>query len=184
MSITIGKLADTVFKHLAENGYEKSALKQNRLAFARVAQLHMEAGEVSFNSSIAESYIRNVWKRCEAGEISYGYFQNQNCIVRRLEEFHRTGTLCFAVDSKGSDFHLSNYFGDILHAFLADKQKDGRQAKVSWGVRKYFVWLMVNGYETLEAIEVGDLQRFLVYCSKSLKSRSLHDLKSSLKQFY
>jgi integrase len=50
-----------------------------------------------------------------------------------------------------------------------------------WVARKFFAWLVTNGYPTLDSLTSSEIQAFMVHCSEHLASASVHNIKLYLR---
>ncbi len=162
-----------------------SAWNEYCTAYLPVVKLHKERGKEYFDRDIATEYSRFLEGRVERGEISWGYYRFLKRGLGRLTEFHDTGKLEWSCPGKVSKFKLNGYFEAIMSEFLSHNDfHRNTYGDIAWVARKYFAWLIAEGHHDLRAVGVDEVQQFMIYCSRHMKSSSVHNVKLYMKKLY
>ena len=163
--------------HTVWNGYGSYYLS--------IVRFHEQHGDMFFNRDIMVEYGRMIRKRFENGEISRGYYGNLLKATERVIEFHDTGKLEWSCRTRVSKFKLNPAFEKLLEDFLPYRQLHrNTRGDFIWVVRKYLSWLQQEGHRDINTLTVKDISKFVFYCSKHLKSGSLHNVVCYMKQFH
>ena len=184
--ININELALKTVEAIQEFGLAiHSAWNEYCVAYLPVVKLHEERGKEYFDRDIAAEYSRFIDGRMERGEISRGYYRFLKHGLERLTEFHDTGKLEWSCPRKVSKYKLNDYFEAIISEFLSHNDfHHNTRGDIVWVCRKYFSWLIRQGYHDLRAVGVNEIQQFMIYCSQHMKSSSIHNIKLYMKKLY
>lgn len=162
-----------------------SAWNEYCVAYLPVVKLHEERGKEYFDRNIAAEYSQFVEGRRERGEISVGYYRFLKHGIARLTEFHDTGKLEWSCPKKVSKYKLNDYFEAVIAEFLSRNEfHHNTRGDIVWVSRKYFSWLIQQGYHDLSAVGADEIQQFMIYCSRHMKSSSVHNVKLYMKKLY
>lgn len=123
--------------------------------------------------------------RVDRGEIKPGYYRALRRGIERLTEMHDTGKLEWSGAKMPSKFKLNAYYQRILEEFLekGDFSPKG-QSDAMWVCRKYCAWLLLEGHKDLSDVGAVEVQRFMVFCSRHMRTTSVHDVKLYMKKLY
>ena len=184
--ISINELALKTVEALQEFGLAtNSAWNEYCVAYLPVVKLHEKRGKEYFDRGIAAEYSRFVEGRRERGEISVGYYRFIKHGIARLTEFHDTGKLEWSCPKKVSKYKLNDYFEAVIFEFLSHNDfHHNTRGDIVWVSRKYFSWLIHQGCHDLHAVGVDEIQQFMIYCSRYMKSSSVHNVKLYMKKLY
>lgn len=185
-TISINELALKTRKATLDYGLAvNSAWSEYYTAYLPVVKLHEKRGKKHFDREIISEYSQFVDGRRERGEISQGYYRTLKRGIERLIEFNDTGKLEWSCPKKVSKYKLNDYYETILLEFLAANNfHHNTSGDIVWVSRKYFSWLIHQGHNNLNTVGVEEIKQFMIYCSKHLKSSSLHNVKLYLKKLY
>lgn len=163
--------------HTVWNGYGSYYLP--------IVRFHEQRGDAFFNRDIMAEYRAMIKKRFENGEISRGYYGNLLKAVERITEFHDTDRLEWSCRTKVSKFKLNERFEVALEGFLSWRPfHHNTKGDFVWVVRKYLAWLHQEGHRDVDTVTVKDISKFFYYCSRHLKTGSLHNIACYMKQFH
>jgi integrase len=154
-------------------------------AFAPIIRMHELDGKKDFNRKIVTEYVHHVEERYENGEFTLAYYHLLKRGAQRLTEMHDTGKLEWTAPRKVSQYLLNPYYEKIL-AESVSGEDISRKAKsdMTWVGRKYFSWLIQEGHPTLRNVGADEIQQFMIFCSRHLKTGSVHDVRVYLKRLY
>ena len=77
------------------------------------------------------------------------------------------------------------YYSGLLEQFLKSEQfHKNTRGDVIWASKRYFSWLMAEGFETLDSVGVVQIQKYLCECHDHLKETSIHNILLYLKKLY
>jgi len=84
---------------------------------------------------------------------------------------------------RGSRYHFNEYYETLLAEFsVSEKFHPNTLGDIVWVSRKFFSWLCENGYPDLKKVGADEIQRFVIECSTTMKSGSVHNVKLYLKK--
>lgn len=142
-------------------------------------------GEDEFSPEIIARYREYSYERMERGEIKEHRYRTIMAGVRQLVEFNETGKLYWEAQAKESKFPISEYYSELLEQFLKSEQfHQNTRGDVIWASKRYFSWLMAEGFETLDNVGVVQIQKYLCECHDHLKETSIHNILLYLKKLY
>ena len=129
--------------------------------------------------------MENYRQRYATGQICKGYLAATETIVRRIEEFYLTGTLSIYANRMKSHIILLPYFEHLLDAHLVDRNYNSQaRHDASWIIKRYLDHFTKLGHCTLEDVTLDDVRDYVMEISLSVKSSTLHDIFTYLKQFH
>ena len=148
-----------------------------------ILKLHEKEGKTNFDRSIVDNYVRHVKTRRDRGEIGATHYNNLLNGVRRLTEMYETGKLEWSCRGRVSKFVLNDYYETLLLDFLSQKEwHHNTRGDITWTTRKFFAWLIQNDYGDLSKVGAEEIQNFMIYCSKHMRSSSVYNVKIYMKK--
>ena len=185
-NISINELTSQTMAAMLNRGMgEYSVWEVYGHSFLPIVRLHELHGKEYFDRNIITDFMRSIETRFENGEISLSYYRGRKRGAQRLTEFHDTGKLEWSAPIKVSRFILNEYYERILKEFVSNENVSPKaKSDITWVGRKYFSWLIEEGHEELCAVGVGEVQGFMIYCSKHMASSGLHNIKLYMKKLY
>lgn len=184
--MTIEELAQKTVDAVLEMGILPcTAWEEHAKAFTPVIKLHEKYGKEEFDHGLAATYVQELEMRVDRGEIKPGYYRALRRGIERLTEMHDTGKLEWSGPKMPSKFKLNAYYQRILEEFLekGDFSPKG-QSDAMWVCRKYCAWLLLEGHKDLSDVGSVEVQRFMVFCSRHMRTTSVHDVKLYMKKLY
>jgi integrase len=152
--------------------------------YIQIERFFEKCGQQSFDRAVMDEFMRHIQRRLDAGEIGHRYYNRLKHAAERITEFHDTGRLEWSFRGKVSKFKLTAHYEKVLEQFLG-ANKDfhhNTRGDIIWVAKKYFAWLAENGCDDIRAAGAKEIQRFMIYCSKHLKSSSVHNIKIYMKK--
>lgn len=182
--MTIKELARKTTEALVSDGQKpRTAWQTHDTVFADVVKAHKENGKENFDRDVVSAFVTALEERIELGEISISTYRIRLLGVQRLTEMHDHGELSWTAPKLVSRFTLIEYFQKIVDDFTSSGSFSPKGISDStWVSKKYFAWLMSEGFENLEGVGVTQVQGFLVYCSKHMKGSGFHNVKLYMKK--
>ncbi|MGI6154269.1 MAG: tyrosine-type recombinase/integrase [Christensenellaceae bacterium] len=163
----------------------RSAWDLHASAFLPLVRAHESRGQDEFDHDLTSKYIRSIEKRIERGEISPGHYRKLLRGAKRLAEYHDQGKLDWSAPKLTSKFKLNEYFTTLLDEFLSTGSFSPKgSSDAMWVARKYFAWLIVEGHKDLIEVGAAEVQRFMIYCSRDLRSNSIRNVQLYMKKLY
>jgi len=184
--MTINELALELVNAMLQAGYtEATAWRYYGDTYAPIVRFFNAKGKDSYESGTMDEYERQVEERRDDDKLnatSYGRIKRG---VHQLRTFHDTGKIDFYWLSKTSKFKLNAYYEDLLTEFLsANDFHPNTQGDIVWVARKYFAWLIMENHSTLSYVGVNEIQGFMHYCFRHMRSSSVHNVKLYMKKLY
>jgi len=141
-------------------------------------------GNEHYDVSLLTEYCQMFQKRWENKEIVKNTMRRVEKAVANLIEFHDTGKLVWSVRARLTKYKLTEYLENVLTDFIAYNELHyGTSHTVTWAIRKYLVFLQMNGHKNLDTVETHDLQQFILFCSE-MTNGSVHNILIFMKRFY
>ena len=184
--MTIHELAQEVVSNTIGMGILPcTAWTEHAKFFAPIIKLHDAQGKEEFDREIITSYVEEAGNRVDRGEIKPSYYRALLRGAERLTEMHDTGKLEWTGPKYPSKFKLNEYYEKIMREFLSSGNFSAKgQSDAMWVCRKYFSWLLLEGNTSLNDVGATEVQRFMIYCCKHMKSSSVYDVKLYMKKLY
>ena len=184
--MTINELALQIVNAMQEAGYaDYTAWNEYRDCYVPIIKHYERCGKSEFDSDVMEEYFRSIEARIERGELSAGHYMRLKRGVNRLIEFKETGRIEKFFQVKGTKFVMSDYYEKILTKFLShDEYNANTRGDVTWVARKYFAWLMDEGYADLKNVGATEIQKFMHHCFRHMKNSGVHNVKLYMKKLY
>jgi integrase len=182
----MNELALQTTRAMQESGYEEhTAWRYYGNVFVPIVRFFKRNGKEEYDTDTMAAYIRHVEERTEIGKISASWYSHIKRGVNQLMHCHETGSIDFYWLSKASKFKLNGYYENILSEFLsANSFHPNTQGDIVWVAKKYFAWLIMDGHPDLTGVGVEEIQRFMHYCFRHMRSSSVHNVKLYMKKLY
>jgi len=153
--------------------------------FNPIIRMHELSGKEHFDRGIVTEFIQRNEERFDRQEITYNHYRTRKLCAQRLTEMHDNGRIEWSAQGKPSKFVLNEYYEQILADFVpGEKVSSKAKSDITWIARKYFAWLIQEGHEDLTHVGVGEVQRFMIYCSGHMASSGIHNAKLYMKKLY
>lgn len=146
---------------------------------------HQMTGNLEFNWDVFLEYHEELKQKLENGTLSH----NQFCIymrgIERMKEVYQTGELEWKGPKNKSQFVLNDYFQKLTTRFLDSQESSSKtRSDAMWICKKYFAWLIAEEHENLSMVSALEIQQFIIYCSKHMRSNSIRNVKLYMKKLY
>jgi integrase len=121
--------------------------------------------------------------RYNDGEIKKSYYNYMRRGAERMMATYGCGAPEWIMPKRGSRYQFNEYYEMLLAEFSAsEKFHPNTLGDIVWVCRKFFAWLCKNSYPNLKEVGADEIQRFVIECSNSMKSNSVHNVKLYLKK--
>ncbi len=184
--VTINEMRAQVFSEARCLGFGEATLWRHWLPKIDIIAKYYRENEVLFYDPVVTGEFLQVSKtRCQAGEVSFNYYNELRKMGRRMSEFYLTGTL-----HTDSALHGIRYILNAANERLVDlfvvKQGYGNNTREDavWAVRKYLHHFEMLGQESLGTVTVEDVRQFILKTAAEVKPASLHNLFLYLRHFH
>jgi len=152
-------------------------------ALLPIVKIHEQNGKEHLDKDILNGYVRHIEGRLSRKEIGTSYFNILRLGAERMVEMNETGTLEWTCRGRVSKFILNDYYDGLLEMFLSsDDWHNNTRGDVTWVARKFFAWLIQDGHNDLSDAGAGEIQRFMIHCTKHLRSSSMYDIQLYMKK--
>lgn len=184
--MTVKELAQKTVDAMIEMGLTPyTAWETYAKSLIPIIRLHEQQGKDELDREIVTAYVHSVEERIERGEISQSHYRNLIRGAERLTELFDTGKLTWSAPPMPSKFKLNGYYEKLLGEFLENGSFSPKgRSDAMWVCRKYCSWLMLEGHNDLSGTGASEVQRFMIYCSRHMRSSSIHDVKLYMKKLY
>jgi integrase len=184
--MTINELALKLMEELKNAGYsESSSWRQYSEITALLIKIHEEHGASEYSPELMEQFVQKTEERFDNGELSLNYYRSQKRMLNRLMTFHDTGRIEFPAYKKTSVFKLNEYFDSLLTEFTASEDfHHNTLGDVVWVAKKHFDWLIREGHSDLSKVGGNEIIQFMYFCSKNMRSSSIHNVKLYMRKLY
>lgn len=182
-NISVEELAERTRDLLIDMGIRPDTVWNNYMRGLRpIVNLHKTYGREAFDKDVVAQYIKRIETRFAKGEISKNYYGQLRLAANRLIEMHEKGMLEWTCRGRPSKFVLNEYYEIILSEFIAERDwHSNTRDDVLWVGRKFFFWLIQNGHKDLSNVGAKQIQKFMIFCSNTLRSSGVHNVKLYLK---
>ena len=142
-------------------------------------------GEEEFCPEIIARYGEYSYERMERGEIKEHRYRAIMTGLRQLVEFNETGKLYWEAQARESKFPVNEYYGDLLEQFTKSEPfHKNTRGDVIWATKRYFSWLMSEGFANMDSVGAMQIQKYLCECHDHLKETSIHNILLYLRKLY
>jgi len=181
----IAELLDGFDEEMKRRGLAIRTRLYNLNCITPLVMLHEECGTEWLDDALVAEFMRTTSERYNNGNIRMKYFTSLRRNVEQFVTYVKGGEVIWSNPSKGSTYTLTPEFQQIADGYLEHSEfHPNTRNDARWVTHKYFAWLAEQGYENLAGIGANQLQKFLVYCTGSMTSNSLYDVKLHLKKLY
>lgn len=182
----IENLCTQVTKAKVSAGYsECSAWAHHKEYYSPMISFYRSCGEDDFSLEMMVRYREHSFSRMERGEIGEHRYHAIMRGVKQLIEFHETGKLHWTTQAKESKFPINQYYSDLLEKFLISEPfHKNTRGDVAWSSKRYFAWLISEGFTDLKGVGAIQIQKYLCECHEHLKETSIHNILLYLKKLY
>jgi integrase len=170
---------------LREKGLSVATISGYMRGYAGILNYHRQSGARCFDRKIMTEYVTLIGERCERNEITKQQYRNYLRAAEQLTEYHDTGKFEWTVCGRVSKFALNGYYEDLLSSLLASKDfHPNTRGDVIWVCRKYFAWLIDEGFADLSKTGTTHIRGFIVFCSRHMAVNSLRSIQLHLRNLY
>jgi len=163
----------------------RTAWEEHSNVFDPIETMHRTQGKRHLDIKLVNDFINDAADRLSRGEIGWQHYRRLKRGAQRLLEFHQTGKMEWSLPGKVSKFRLNEYYEKIIIDFLnASNYHPNTRGDVVWVSRKYFAWLIGEGYNDLVNVGASEIQNFIAHCSHHMTTGSIHNAKLYLKRLY
>lgn len=182
-NISVEELAEHTRDLLIEMGIRPDTVWTHYMrGLLPIVKLHKTYGREKFDNDVVVQYIKRIEARFAKGEISKNYYAQLRLAANRLTEMHKKGMLQWTCRGKPSKFVLNEYYEKILSEFIAERGwHSNTRGDVIWVGQKFSFWLIQNGHKDLSNVGAEQIQKFIVFCSNTLRPSGVHNVKLYLK---
>lgn len=182
----IEELCKKVVLAKLEAGYsECTAWSRYKDFYSPMISFYKSCGEDEFSLEMMVRYQEHSHDRMEHGEIGEHRYHAIMRGVKQLIEFHETGKLHWTAQAKESKFPINKYYDDLLKKFLLSETfHNNTRGDVIWASKRYFSWLMTEGFPDLNGVGVLQIQKYICECHDHLKETSIHNILLYMKKLY
>lgn len=185
--ISINELVAQTMEAMRTLGYtEYSVWSIHASAYSPMKKYFQGQGIDEYDLHAMEEYRAVIEDQFADGTIKKMQYDNHTRALERLAEVFLTGKLEWSIKTRISRFKLNAAFEQLRKDFLSSREFGSTKASkdFSWVVRKYLSYLMEQGHESIETVEVRDICNFLHFCSDTLKPGGLHNVVCYTRQFH
>ena len=132
---------------------------------------------------MANEYLNSIAQRLGRNEISRDYYNYLRRGAERMIDTFEYGSPNWNLPKMGSKYKSNAYYENLLKEFSESEDfHKNTLGDIVWVARRFFAWLCENGHSDLANVGSDELQRFVIECSSTMKSNSVHNVKLYLKK--
>ena len=182
----IEELCKKVVLAKLEAGYsECTAWSRYKDFYSPMISFYKSCGEDEFSLEMMVRYQEHSHDRMDHGEIGEHRYHAIMRGMKQLIEFHETGKLHWTAQAKESKFPINKYYDDLLKKFLLSETfHNNTRGDVIWASKRYFSWLMAEGFPDLNGVGVLQIQKYICECHDHLKETSIHNILLYMNKLY
>ena len=183
-SINVKELAVKTREAMRASGMTEGHIwKQYNGSLLSVVRWFRKNGHQLFSADVAYDYLNEIEQRKNRGEIGGYHYSSLRRGTERMMEVFENGVLSCNSFRRGSRYKLNDYYENLLPEFTASEKFSKKTlGGVTWVARKFFSWLIESGHNELAKVGVDEIQKFVIDCSVTMKSTSIHNVKLYLKK--
>jgi integrase len=182
--ISVKELAVKTREMLRANGTaEYSLWKQYTENLLPVVRWFRRNGHEMFSEEVAFLYLNNLTERLNRDEIKRSYHNYLRKGIVRMMEVYGCGMPSWNFPQRGSRYQFNAYYEILLADFSkSEKFHKNTLGDIVWVTRKFFAWLCEKGHDDLTLVGADEIQKFVIDCSQTMKTNSVHNVKLYLKK--
>jgi len=162
---------------------EYSLWKQYTSNLLPIVRWSRKRGYEMFSEELAFRYLNENTQRLNNGEIKKSYHSYMRRGMERMMAVYGCGAPELIMPKRGSRYHFNEYYEALLAEFSeSEKFHPNTLGDIVWVCRKFFSWLCENGHPDLKEVGANEIQLFVIECSNSMKSGSVHNVKLYMKK--
>jgi site-specific recombinase XerD len=136
-----------------------------------------------FSEELAHLYLANLAGRLEHGEIKRGTYNYLRRGAEKMLTVAGYQAPWCEIPKRGSRYKHNSYYETLLASFSeSDNFHPNTLGDIVWVTRKFFSWLCENGHPDLTGVGADEIQAFMIECSNTMKSTSIHNVKLYLRK--
>ena len=162
-NVTVNELITQMINEARRLGFSERTIWRNWVHKAgMVTRDYRDHGVCLYDPAVTDAFVQETRQRYDAGAISKSHLKQIRQIAGRLNEFYVTGTLRIDTTMRGTRYELSSRYEHLVDLFITH-QGYGKNTRddAEWAVRKYLSYFEKKGRETLSAVTMDDVQRFI-----------------------
>lgn len=162
-----------------------TAWTEHNSAYRPLLAMHKEKELDYLDDELLKQYMDEVGARIDRGEIGWHMYRRIQREIDKMVEYSQKGSIGWSFMQKVSKFKLNTYYEKIIADFIASADfHPNTRGDITWIARKYFAWLIGEGWHTLKGVGAAEVQKFLVHCSNHLRKGSIRNTMLYLKKLY
>ncbi len=184
--MTIEELARKTVQEMIRMGLlEVTAWGIYNKVYRPLIQRHQERGYTTFTMDIVTAFRQEVESRYLAKDLGFNSYRNYIRSIERLAEMDAAGHFIWKGPKFNSRFRLNPFFEEVLQLYLENSNlKSKGRSDAMWIAKRYFAWLITEGFENLDHVGATEIQRFIIDCAREMRSSSVHNVKLYMKKLY
>jgi integrase len=136
-----------------------------------------------FSEEVAHLYLTELSERVKSGTLSQSHCTFLRKGMTRMMEVYGCGAPEWIAPQRGSRYKFNEYYEGILEEFSKSENfHKNTLGDIVWVSRKFFAWLCENGHPNLMRIGADEIQQFVIECSQTMKTNSIHNVKLYLRK--
>jgi integrase len=136
-----------------------------------------------FGEELAYEYLNEFAQRLNKGEIKKSYHNYMRRGAERMMAVYGCGAPEWMMPKRGSRYQFNEYYEKLLAEFSSsEKFNKNTLGDIIWVCRKFFAWLCENEHPDLTKVGSDEIEKFVVDCSETMKTNSVHNVKLYLKK--
>jgi integrase len=166
-----------------------------KLQRSKVIILRHEAlGKSELDNMVIADYIHEISDKLNSGTVSKDHANTMFREVEQFVTFVKTGEIKLPNPLLGARTVLLPEYQRIVDGFLASDAaccgagglptSQNTRNDMRWVAHKYFEWLASQGFKDLQKVGSELIQKFILFCSKTMAMSSVHNIRIFLLKLY
>lgn len=172
---------------LSVYSYSGEYMSTFKRRLTQVVEHYAAMGILHYTPGQYEKYLSCITTEYVSGKLRTDLFWAYRKCAYYLDEYCRLGYVKPKMLVQKSRNILRGIFKESLDAYLSSLSpqiRDSTIAQRRYAIRRYLYHFQELGYQSFECIQVHDVQRYFMYLSTEISSRSLNQNRLHIRQFY
>jgi len=182
--MTLFELEERYGKALSDFGLSYRFQLVQLQGVSRLIHIHENQGTDYLSDELVAQYVTATTERYNSGQINRSNYNQRMRELTRFMSFVATGEVSLTNPVKGCRSEISSAFLEVAEEFIATIDHLNTRNDARWVVHKYFLWLEEHGHIDLSNVGAGEIQKFMLSCSRTLAQSSMHNIKLYIKKLY
>lgn len=176
-----------ILNQLEEHQYSKEYLATIKRHFNHVVNFYEKDGLVTYKEGQYQHFLLKIENAYLNKKLRTDLFWYYRKCAYYLDEYFRSGSIHPKMLVRYNNESLSKNFSDLLNLYLDSLKFNIRESTIQQrrnAICKYLRYLQSLNHCSFESVSVNDVQKYFLFLSASISSRTLNQNRLHIRQFH